>query len=87
MHEASLISNLMKRISEMAKAENATRITAVSVWLGALSHMSKPHFAEHFEQAAAGTMAEGAHLEITLSDDAGHANAQDLVLESIEVET
>ena len=87
MHEASLISNLMNRISEMAKAENATRVTAVSVWLGALSHMSKAHFAEHFERAAAGTMAEGAHLEITVSDDTGHANAQDLVLESIEVES
>ena len=48
MHEASLMKNLMRRLDEIASAENAKRITGVSVWLGALSHMSASHFAEHF---------------------------------------
>ena len=87
MHEASLIANLMHRIEEIARAENARRIVGVSAWLGALSHMSEAHFAEHFEQAAMGTIAEGAKLDITISADTSHANAQDLVLESVEVET
>jgi hypothetical protein len=34
-----------------------------------------------------GTIAEGAKLDITISADTSHANAQDLVLESVEVET
>lgn len=87
MHEASLMANLMKRIDEIARAQDARRVVGVTVWLGALSHMSEAHFTEHFEQAAAGTIAEGVELEITLSDDTGHANAQDIILERIEVET
>lgn len=87
MHEASLMTNLMRRIDEIARAENARRVVGVSVWLGALSHMSEAHFIEHFEHAAVGTIAEGAELDVTVSDETHHANAQELVLESIEVET
>jgi hydrogenase nickel incorporation protein HypA/HybF len=87
MHEASLMTSLMNRIKTIAEAENAQRVTSVSVWLGALSHMSEAHFAEHFEHAAAGTIAEAAELDITLSEDTAHANAQDIILEGIEVET
>jgi hydrogenase nickel incorporation protein HypA/HybF len=86
MHEASLTAGLMRRIDEVAKCEGARRIVRVSVWLGALSHMSAEHFAEHFERAATGTIAEGARLDVTISDDPGHANAQDLMLKSIAVE-
>ena len=53
MHEASLMANLMDRIHEIAREEKAQRVVGVSVWLGALSHMSESHFIEHFEQAAA----------------------------------
>jgi len=87
MHEASLIAGLINRIDAIARAEDAKRVVGVSVWLGALSHMSKAHFAEHFEHAAAGTVAEGARLDVTVSDDCDHKNAQDLVLESVEVES
>lgn len=87
MHEASLIADLMHRIDEVAQAEGARRVVGVSVWLGALSHMSEAHFVEHFEHAAAGTIAEGARLDIRLSADTGHPNAQSLMLESVEVES
>lgn len=87
MHEASLMSGLMRRIGEIAAAEGARRIIGVSVWLGALSHMSAAHFAEHFNQAASGTLAEGARLQVTLSQDERHEHAQDILLESVEVDT
>jgi hydrogenase nickel incorporation protein HypA/HybF len=86
MHEASLMANLMRRIDEVAKAEHARRIVGVSVWVGALSHMSAEHLGEHFEQAAAGTIAEGARLDVSVSDDTRHTNAEIIVLESVEVE-
>jgi hydrogenase nickel incorporation protein HypA/HybF len=86
MHEASLIANLMRQIDEIARTEDARRVVRVSVWLGALSHMSPEHFAEHFERAACGTLAEGAQLDVTVSADLGGANAQDLLLETVEVE-
>lgn len=86
MHEASLMTNLIRRINEVAEAEGAQRVVGVSVWLGALSHMSAEHFTEHFERAAKGTIAEGARLDVTVSGDPRHANAQDLLLEKLAVE-
>ena len=86
MHEASLMAHLMRRIDEIATAERARRVVGLSVWLGALSHLSAEHFAEHFEQAAAGTIAEGARLDVTVSDDLHDADAQEIVLENVEVE-
>jgi len=87
MHEASVTTNLLGRIETIAAAEKAVRVAGVSVWLGALSHMSASHFTEHFERAAAGTIAEGVDLKLTVSDDLGHAQAHDILLESVELET
>lgn len=86
MHEASLMENLMQRIGEIAEAEHARRVTGVSVWLGALSHFSEEHFAEHFERASNGTIAAGARLNVVVSDDTQDADAQEVLLESVEVE-
>lgn len=87
MHEASLMTSLMRRIEAAAAIEGARRVVGVTVRLGALSHMSAEHFADHFERAAGGTIAEGARLEVTVSRDTQSAEAQDIRLESIEVET
>ena len=87
MHEASLMFGLMQRLSAIAAAEQARRIVGVKVWIGALCHMSSSHFAEHFIEASAGTLAEGARLDVTISDDEQHARAQDILVESVEVET
>jgi len=86
MHEASLMRNLMRQLDELAKAENAKRVTGVSIWLGALSHMSAAHFAEHFEESSAGTMAEGAELDVTVSDDPEDANAEQILIRSVTVD-
>lgn len=85
MHEASLMRGLMAKMEEIAGTEDA-RIVRVSVWLGALSHMSAEHFAEHFEASAAGTRAEGAELSVTVSTDISDPHAQDILLESVELE-
>lgn len=87
MHEASLMRDLMSRIHHIAEAENAQRVTRVQIWLGALSHMSREHFLEHFHEAAGGGIAEGADLDITVSEDSGDPNAQSILLQGIEVET
>lgn len=86
MHEFSLIADLMRKISAAAPHPQRQKIVGVKVRLGALAHISPKHFREHFVQAAKGTPAENARLEIELSDDTTHPNAQDLVLKSIEVE-
>jgi hydrogenase nickel incorporation protein HypA/HybF len=87
MHEASLMRGLMRKIEEVAAGEGATGVVGVEVWLGALSHMSAAHFVEHFAQASAGTLAAGAKLDVTVSDDTTDPNAQDILLVSVEVQT
>lgn len=86
MHEATLMTKLMRQIVEVAKAQHAQRVTGVSIWLGALSHFSAEHFAEHFKHASDGTLAEGARLDMTVSDDTQDPDAQGVLLESVEVQ-
>ncbi len=86
MHEASMMRDLMRKIEQVAQEQKATRITAVDVWLGALSHMSDGHFREHFVQASAGGIANGAEIRTEVSDDLIHPNAEDVLLRGIEVE-
>jgi hydrogenase nickel incorporation protein HypA/HybF len=58
----------------------------VKVKLGALAHISAEHFREHFQQAARGTAAEGARLDIDVSTDESDPCAQDILLKSVDVE-
>jgi len=86
MHEAGLMRDLMRKVLDLAAEAEAERVTGVSVWLGALSHMSPEHFREHFDQAAAGTLAEGACLACEVSKDIGNPEAASIVLRAIETE-
>lgn len=86
MHERALMTDLMREIEAVAAADGATRVTRVSVRLGALSHFTPEHFREHFVDASQGTLAEGADVEAVLADDLDDPRAAGVVLESIEVE-
>ncbi len=85
MHEAGLIRDLLSKIDELAARESATAVTSVSVWLGALSHISAEHLREHFKNETGGSIAENASLEIEVSDDIDHPQAQDILLRSIDI--
>jgi len=86
MHEHALIADLVREILRAAACEQAKAVTGISVWLGALSHMSPDHFAEHFTDAAAGTIAEGAEITAVVSDDIHDPRASSVLLTGIEVE-
>jgi hydrogenase nickel incorporation protein HypA/HybF len=87
MHEAGLVKNLVQTITAIAQEQNATKVLVVKVRLGALSHLSSEHFAEHFAIASQNTLMEGAQLDIEISEDISDPMAQDIFLESVEVET
>ncbi len=87
MHEMSLLNNLLTKIEGLAKGNPDARVVGVKVRLGALAHISAAHFREHFEHASVGSVAQGARLHILQSDDESAADAQDIVLESIDLET
>jgi hydrogenase nickel incorporation protein HypA/HybF len=86
MHEQALMRDVIGRIVDLAETEGASSVTKVSVRLGALSHFTSEHFREHYRDAARGTLAEGAAVEATVDDDLTAADAQGVVVESVEVE-
>ena len=85
MHEKALMDDLMAKILAVSTAEGGARVTRVTVWLGALSHFTPEHFREHFDDAARGTLADGAEVEATLDGDISNPRAQGVVLESVVV--
>jgi hydrogenase nickel incorporation protein HypA/HybF len=85
MHESGLIHGLVHRVEEAARDAGAQRVSSIDVWLGALSQMSPEHFREHFDAEARGTVAEGASLNLEVSDDPTAPDAFSVVLRSVEL--
>ena len=80
------MNDFMAKILTVAQENRGQRVVSVDVWLGALSHMSATHFAEHYNQSAKGTIAEGALLNAEVSDDIDHPDAHRILLRSVEIE-
>jgi hydrogenase nickel incorporation protein HypA/HybF len=85
MHERALLADLVRELESVAAEEGATRIRAVTVRVGPLSHMTPEHFLEHFADATRGTAAEGARCDVEPLD-LHDPLAQSIVLESVELE-
>lgn len=86
MHELSLINDLLAKIESVVRENGGKRAVAVEVWLGALSHLSDDRFADYFQQFSQDTVAEGAWLDIQVSDDPDDPNAQQILLRNVEIE-
>lgn len=86
MHEHSLSNDLFEKIESIVSEQQAKYATKVTVKLGAFSHISAEHFREHFDQKKPGTVAENAELVVCKSEDQTDPMAQEMILESIEVE-
>ncbi len=85
MHEAWLMRDLMRKVLEVAAQQGASRVVSVTVRLGALSHLDAAHFKEHFDQAAAGTVADGALVHASVETDIQSPTANGVLLQSVEV--
>ncbi len=85
MHELSLLNDIFGKINRVARENDADRVLGVKIRLGALSHISAGHFREHFADAAKGTIVENAKLEVVEDDDPEAPDAQEMILESIEL--
>jgi hydrogenase nickel incorporation protein HypA/HybF len=81
MHEMSLLRGLLGQIETLARQNQARRVTVVRLKLGPLAHIEPAHLREHFLDAARGTIAESARLEIETTEE-----LHELSLESIDVE-
>jgi hydrogenase nickel incorporation protein HypA/HybF len=85
MHESSMIGALLAKIEEVTRAAGASKVTKARVRVGVLAGISPSHFREHWETETVGSIAEGAELEVITRDDPRDADAQSVVLESIDV--
>jgi hydrogenase nickel incorporation protein HypA/HybF len=86
MHERAVMLDLMREVDRVAAQEHATRVTGVTVELGALSHFTPDHFLEHFRDASVGTLAAGARVDARQATDPRDPRAQGVVLLSLEIE-
>ncbi len=86
MHEYSLINDLMRKLGIIASMHHTQKILGVKIKLGAWAHISPDHLREHFVQAARGTAAESARLEIEVLTDTFDRHAQEIILDSVEIE-
>jgi len=86
MHETALVRDVVGRIGDLARSTRTRRVVRVKVWLGALSHLSAENFRSHYAIEARDTPAAGARLEIEVSADPGHPQAQHVRLEGVDLE-
>ena len=85
MHETALVRDVVHRIDDLARS-TGSRVRRAKIWLGALSHLSAEHFAEHFSIEARDTLAAGTLLEIETSDDPQNPHAQHVQLVSVDLD-
>ena len=85
MLELSLVASLCARAEAVAGVEGATRVTALTVRLGALYHLSPDHLRDQLARASTGSMLEGARVDVTVDTDTASPSAQDIELLAVEV--
>jgi hydrogenase nickel incorporation protein HypA/HybF len=86
MHEQSLMADLMRKILSVSLTNGGCKVAGLKVKLGALAHISPEHFMEHFVEASKNTVAEDARVDIEIETDATDPRAQDIWIDSVELE-
>lgn len=69
MHEAGMVDRILEVVLARAAEVGAGRITEISLEAGPLSGVADEALRFHWAQHAAGTIAEGADLVVTPTDD------------------
>jgi len=85
LHEFSLMSDLFCKLEDISRVNGNAKIITVRVKLGALAHITRDQFTGHFIECARGTPAEGAKLEVEQLIDTYDSNAQNVLLDSVEL--
>lgn len=86
MHEEALFRDLRRRLEAVAAEQRVTRIRAVSIWVGALSHVTEASVRARWDETVRGSPAEGARLSVEVSEDPSDPRAQGVVLRDVAVE-
>ena len=78
--------DLLRKIESIAREQGGQRVAGLKVKLGVLSHISADHFASTSKPLREARSAEGARLEIETLTDEYDPHAQDILLDSVELE-
>lgn len=90
MHEQRVVADLIRRAGEVAAEHHADRLVAVTVRVGALSHVPPDAIAAALRERSRGTALESARIDV-ISGPGGAAaladeHAEDVILQSVEIE-
>jgi hydrogenase nickel incorporation protein HypA/HybF len=85
MHEEALLRDLLGKVEEVARANGATRVTRIQLWVGALSHFSEAALRERWTLATRETPLKGSRLEVEMSSDPNDPRAGGVILRSVDV--
>lgn len=86
MHEHSYVNHLVQRIDTLMRENAMSRITGLTVRVGALSLFSPEHIQAHLEQAMLDRMSDNVDVRIVVDSDTESAEALEAVIETIEFE-
>jgi hydrogenase nickel incorporation protein HypA/HybF len=87
MHEEAMLKDVVRKAEEVARREEAVRVTRVRLWVGARCHLAGPELKAHWDYAVQGTILSGAEVEIETSNDPNHPNAETVLLRSLDVDS
>ena len=90
MHEQRVVTDLIRRATEVAAEHHANHLSSVTIRVGALSHVEPGSIATGIRRRSRGTPLEEARIEV-ISGPGGAAaladeHAEDVILQSVEIE-
>ena len=85
MHESGLMRGVLSDLEQLARANNSTRIVGVALQIRDSGTYPGEHFIEHLHAVAAGTVIEGAHIEVEMVADPQHVGRPEITIKNIEV--
>ena len=87
MHERRLAQSLVRSAGLAALGEGASRVSALRLRVGALSHIDPDSLRGQVEWWSQGTIVEGARIEVEQAgSDIDDRHSQDVTLVSLDVE-
>ena len=85
MHETALMRGVVSDLERLARANDSRRIVAVTLQIHDSGKYPGEHFIEHLHAVAAGTVVEGATIDVEMVANPEHVGAPQIMIKRIEV--
>jgi Zn finger protein HypA/HybF involved in hydrogenase expression len=89
MHEKRLVADLIEKATAVAMEHRVDRLAALTIRVGALSHVAPGSIAAQIREGATGTPLESARIDVVIGPGGAAAladeHAADVILQSVEI--